>query len=103
MRFKNGVKIMGLQPELLAALAVCDDIYQKFYNTDMVVTSAVDGKHAITSLHYAGAAADLRTRNIDTVHWDQLAEDLRLALTSEFDVVLEADHIHLEFQPKRPA
>ena len=29
------------------------------------------------------------------------AGDIRTALTADYDVVIEADHLHLEFQPRR--
>ena len=31
----------------------------------------------------------------------QIVKNLKESLTDEFDVVLESDHIHIEFQPKR--
>lgn len=66
---------------------------------DLVVTSICDGEHSRTSLHWSGCAADLRRWNIPDPN--SFVDWLREALTDEFDVVLEDDHIHMEFQPKR--
>ena len=103
LKFKADVKIRGIRSELLAGLMVCDDVYRDWATNSMTVTSVVDSRHSETSLHYDGAAADLRTRNVSPENWASLTAALKEALTDEFDVVLEADHIHLEFQPKRPS
>ncbi len=101
MLFKPGVKIFGITPELMTGLLVADGIYHA-QGFKMVVTSVVDGRHSLTSLHYAGQAADLRTRNMGTDDTKQeIGNLIRESLTSEFDVVVEKTHIHLEFQPKR--
>ena len=66
----------------------------------MVVTSVMDGKHRPGSLHYVGYAADLRTWAIESDHLAEFTQGLAEELGEEFDVVLEKDHIHIEFQPK---
>ena len=103
MIFKNGVKINGVKPEIALALIACNEVF-KDHGKEMVVTSVMDGKHSPTSLHYVGFAFDLR----GSVDWgyteaelESIKKDLKEALTDEFDVVLEKDHFHIEFQPKR--
>mgnify|MGYP001945775587 CR=1 FL=1 len=100
MRLKNNVKLHGIRPEMLIALLVADQVY-KSYGQDLVITSANDGRHSYTSLHYAGAAVDLRIRyfskEVQLIVHKEIQEKLN---TSDFDVVLESDHIHIEFQPK---
>jgi hypothetical protein len=95
MKFKEGVQIRGMRPEIAAALAVLSTVKQ-----DAVVTSVTDGTHSKGSLHYAGAAFDVRTRELNPDQVDVLAAELEVALTDEFDVVVEPTHIHVEFQPK---
>lgn len=102
MKLKSGVIPTSIRPELLLALIVSDGVWAK-HGQDLVVTSLNDSTHGNTSLHYAGAAGDLRTRYFPDGVAFQVAEDLREALgkNPDYDVVLEDDHIHLEWQPKR--
>lgn len=99
MKFKEGVNPFGIKTELLTALVIADGLWAK-HGQALVVTSLNDSVHSKTSLHFSGCAADLRIwglTNIDTV-----ASALREALGNnpDFDVVVEATHIHLEYQPK---
>ena len=66
----------------------------------VAVTSCTDGKHSRASLHYTGNAVDLRIWNIPENRRKELVAKLSLALGAEYDVVLEKDHIHIEYQPK---
>ena len=59
----DSVQIGALQPAMYFALRVAEDVYARHGVDDMVVTSGNDGNHSKTSLHYAGAAVDLRTFN----------------------------------------
>lgn len=99
MRFKDGVNPFGIRPELLLGLVVADRVYEGI-GIEMVVTSLNDSTHKQASLHYAGAAADLRIWNVTDV--ERLAQEIRNALggNPDFDVVVEKDHIHFEYQPK---
>ena len=99
MLTKSGVKISGVQPELLIGLMIADAIYAR-YNTELVVTSLCDGKHMSNSKHYQGLAADLRINNVLPAKLMELLSILKNALGVDFDVVLEKDHIHIEFDPK---
>ena len=100
MNIKEDVLMNGIKPELVLGLQLALTYFQDQGIEDMVITSIVDGRHGIGSLHYVGYAADLR---IWAIPDDKLAEftvGLATHLGSEFDVVLESDHIHIEFQPK---
>ena len=79
---------------------VCEGVYEA-YGYEMTVTSVTDGTHSRASLHYVGFAFDLRTRHIPLDELPLIQKDLQEALTDEFDVVLESNHFHIEFQPKR--
>lgn len=102
MKFKRGVKAIGIRPELTIALVIADSVW-KSNGEDLVVTSLNDSNHSKSSLHYAGQAADLRVRYFDESVRKSVADELRDALgnSPDYDVVLESDHIHLEYQPKR--
>lgn len=95
---KLSVKAEGLKPEALLGMFIAKSVYESYKEPVMVITSITDGKHKEGSLHYKGLAFDLRLpRNIQPTI---MANELRVALGSGFDVVLEADHIHVEFDPK---
>lgn len=84
---------------VLAAVVVAS-VYHD-HNYECVITSATEGSHSIGSLHYSGEALDFRTNHIPLkVVLDQMVTDIKLALGGDFDVVLEQDHLHVEFQPK---
>lgn len=65
-----------------------------------VITSALDSEHRVGSLHYVGLALDYRTRHIPAEQLITIADTIRQRLGEQFDVVLESDHLHVEFQPK---
>lgn len=101
MKLKPGVRVQGIRPELTLALMAAQPLYAAA-GAEMVVTSVVEGRHSRGSLHYAGQALDLRTRDLAPDARRRLRDSLADALGGDFDVVLEADHIHLEYQPKDP-
>ncbi len=100
MELKPGVSVTGIRPEVILGLMIADSVYEK-HNFELVVTSVADGRHSQTSLHYAGCAADLRTRSVPERLRRTVRNEIKNALGVDFDVVLEKDHIHLEWQPRR--
>lgn len=100
LSLKPGVRITGLRPEILLAVVAAERAYAEA-GLDTMVTSCIEGKHSSGSFHYAGAAADLRTNHVPADKLQTLVEKIRVALGGDFDVILEADHLHIEFQPKR--
>ena len=96
MKLKHSVRLLGIRPEMAVALTVIDSLWP-----DLVVPSVIDSSHSVGSLHYVGAAADLRTRDLtlDEVH--ARVSTLKDALGQDFDVVIEKSHVHVEYQPKR--
>jgi len=68
----------------------------------VIITSASDGAHSKGSKHYTGHALDFRTRNMTIAEKRSLVGLVTEALGKEFDIVLEEDHLHVEFQPKLP-
>jgi len=96
---KPGVKANGMKPEILFAIMVADQIYSEC-GAECVITEITGGKHGHQSLHYVGYAVDLRTRHLTGEQAASIVSDLKSALTDEYDVILESNHIHIEFQPK---
>ena len=65
-----------------------------------VCTSGLDGVHSEGSLHYQGRAWDFRTRDVKDVAG--LVAKLKQALDPMYyDLELEKDHIHIEYDPKQ--
>lgn len=101
VRFKVGVNLKGLQPQMLVALRVVEQEYDRFgYET--VVTSANDSQHMKESKHYSGNALDFRTRHVIDAHLIDIIGEIKHILTPiGFDVVHEYDHLHVEHDEKR--
>jgi hypothetical protein len=99
MKIKEGAQIRGLSPEMVIACIITDQIMQK-HGGELVITEGTGGKHKIGSLHYVGLAIDARIRMFNSSELAIINLELIGALGSEFDVVLEKDHFHIEFQPK---
>ena len=100
IKLKRGVKLRGLRPEMLVGIMVAEGVYAKL-GYPLIITSVCDRRHSSGSLHYVGLAVDFRTRHLPSSKKMIVAGNLRQALGTEFDVVHESDHLHLEFQPKR--
>lgn len=97
--FKQGVSIANLEPQLVLGLLSVYSVFEE-HGYDVVVTSVSDGVHRSDSRHYVGFGADLRIRHLGKSDVVTLVNAIRSALGSNFDVVLEVDHIHIEYDPK---
>ncbi len=105
MRLKDDtVRAAGLHHRLIEALFIADSVWRD-HGQELVITSLSEptARHSRTSLHYAGAAADLRTRYFTAGEKSVACDELRARLGDDYDVVEEPTHGHLEWQPKRPA
>lgn len=99
LKLKPGVRLDGLRPEIIPAIIAAETTYA-LYDAPLVLTSVTDGKHGARSFHYSGLAFDARTSEVTRTEAAQIAESLREALGTCYDVVLEADHLHVEYDPK---
>lgn len=95
---KEGVRLHGIRAEIVLALVIADGIYES-ENESLVVTSVIDGVHMHASIHYTGGAVDIRTPQANV---DRIAQRIMTAIGDDFDVVVEGNHIHIEWQPKEP-
>jgi len=98
MTFKKGVKGKGIMPQTVLAMLTTEVIYI-LYGYSLVVTSCLDGAHKEKSLHYAGLAFDCRTMGIPPDKLTEMKDAIMIALGPEYDVVLEKDHFHIEYDP----
>lgn len=97
MKFKEGVDLVGVQDVIVQTWPAIDKVHKKLTGREATVTSVMDGVHQEGSLHYKGLAEDIRI-------WDVLEtfkKRLEEALGLEFEVILEKDHIHIEYDPHR--
>lgn len=98
---KPGVRVAGLRPEILLAVVAAERVCAEM-GVDCVVTACVDGVHKAGSLHYRGLAVDLRIRDFRPGDADKAITRIKQCLGADYDVVLENDHIHVEFDQKQP-
>jgi len=98
MKLKTGVRLNGVQPETVLAIMAVDSVYKDF-GSDLVVTSICDGKEWRNpkSLHLVGLAFDCRIWDFTPENIGDVVYAISEAVGDEFDVVLEDDHIHVEF------
>lgn len=85
-----------MMPETLLSIMVATELYRE--NAErLIIFHVTDGRHMRASLHYVGAAWDFsrpKRRVRETI------AELRRRLGRDYDVVLDSDHVHVEFQPK---
>ena len=93
---KAGVRL----PPVLQLACVVAEVYAEL-GAQCVITSGTDGKHRQDSLHYKDRALDFRTRHLAPGVAEKIAARCRDRLGKDFDIVVEGDHIHGEFDPKR--
>lgn len=99
MRVKEGVTFDGVKGPILRAMHLIEKIMES--TGEYCITSVTDGKHGPNSLHYKGLAFDLRSRHLKEVaNVNMIARDIRAELGRNYDVVVEKDHIHVEYDPK---
>ncbi len=99
MKVKDGVILAGLDIRMRPALMFADAIWKE-YDQELVVTSALDGVHSSSSLHYYGLALDFRTHYFSPEEALAVSVDLRECLGDLYDVVLHSTHIHVEYDPE---
>jgi uncharacterized protein YcbK (DUF882 family) len=98
MRIKNGVRFADPLLAMAVAVHVVRDVCARF-NVTCTVTSGVE-KHEFPSKHVLGAALDFRIRDFVPADVNKFAAEVRNDLGDGFDVVLESDHLHVEYDPK---
>lgn len=99
----NGVQLRAFTAQCVLAITIAHSVWQEMPGIigPFVVTSISEGQHSNGSLHYVGHAFDLRSPA--PAFAQRLVAALKDALGDEYDVALETDHIHIEWQPKEQA
>jgi len=96
MLIKAGVDISRLERNTRRALRKVANIFRR-YNQEMIITSTYEGNHGEGSLHYANQAFDVRFPDDDR---ENIEAAIFEELSNNFDVLMEFDHIHIEYDPK---
>ena len=96
MLIKAGVDISRLRPEIRKKLTKIANIIWSLDQEEFVITSTYEGTHSEGSLHYANLAVDIRENQKNPL----TIVEIRRELGADYDVILEADHIHIEYDPK---
>lgn len=96
MLIKAGVDISRLERNTRRSLKVVSDIFLEC-GEEAVITSTYEGNHRPDSLHYADEAYDVRQPKDSKL---RIFGKIKKKLGSDFDVVLERDHYHIEHDPK---
>ena len=107
IRLKGKNVVSDVQPALMMGLTVVEGVFRNFGVQEVVITSLNDGAHEFNSLHYQGLAADIRLVThpyyngyyTHALNQAILVESTR-RLSKHFDLLLESDHFHLEYDPK---
>lgn len=95
--FKESVRIKELNWQILSIFEVVSFCYDK-ENLTPVCTSVNDGVHMQRSYHYKNLAADFSIVIVKgRVGCFKMVEEIRKLLGTVYDVILEDDHIHIEF------
>ena len=101
MLIKLGVDISLLDRSIRRKLNIIEDFYMKNTTYEAVITSTYEGTHSPGSLHYCHQAIDIRKPiYMAKIPIVDFVEQLIQILGEDFDVVLESDHIHIEYDPK---
>jgi hypothetical protein len=89
----------GVTPKNLTIMAAVANAAEEV-GVALTVTSGTDGKHMTGSKHYIGGALDVRTRGLIPADQLDVRNTIKRRLGKDYDVVLESDHIHVEYDPK---
>lgn len=101
---KPGVRVQGLSSAMVLAANLLAGLFNRL-GFEFVITSGVEGIHARASLHFSGNAIDIRSNVIPSARRAEVLGLMKSELgapDSDYDVILEIDHYHVEFQPKKP-
>lgn len=96
LEIKEGVVFQELNDQLFKIMRVYHDAMLLFRVTP-VITSSHDGKHLPNSLHYKNLALDLRSRDLNDGQKERLLLEMKSGLGSDYVVVAETDHVHVQF------
>jgi len=96
MLIKSGVDISRLNREIRKTLPTVQKVLDE-WGDELTITSTYEGNHGQGSLHYGNDAYDIR---LPEHNWVGVTAGIREAVGLDFDVIIESDHIHIEWDPE---
>ena len=107
IRFKESVQAGPLHPSIEHAFNIISIVWEQYFpEIPPVITSLRDGTHISNSLHYGGPlgdtrcqALDIRSRNLTAREQRVAINQLKRYLGEAYDIILETNHIHIEYDP----
>lgn len=100
LRFEPNVRVGFFHSELGRVLEAAA-WWSARSRIDVVVNSISDGTHRANSLHYFDLAVDLDTEGDQVGDLRNLHAYLARILDRAYDVLLEGDHVHVEWDVHR--
>ena len=100
IRFEPNVRIVNFSEQLARIFHLASG-WAAIAGIGVVVNSVDDGTHSDLTLHGFSLAADLDTEGDRAEHLPLLHGYLARHLPAPFDVLLEATHVHVEYDTKR--
>ena len=98
-KIKKGVSILGLKPEIILGFVIIKSAFNR-HGYVCRLTSGVDGKHMNHSHHKKGLAIDIGIRGVPRDELEKIINECYECLGDEFQLIVEGNHIHCEFDPK---
>lgn len=99
MLIKEGASVRGLKSCMVIVWLIVDSVYKK-YGQNAVITSGSDGVHSKNSKHYTGEGLDFRIHYFDKSTQKKVYKEIVSHLDeTKYDIILESDHIHIEYDP----
>ena len=97
LKIKGGAVVSR---QVIIAAAVVNAANSLGLSQDMLVTSGNDSRHMPGSKHYTDEALDFRTKTLTKTQRQALTDTVRRRLGRHYDVILESDHLHIEWDPE---
>ena len=97
MRFKLNVTVTWTKTNLAIKSAIeqaCAEVISPHYDPEC--TSGLEGTHSDESGHYHGRALDIGIRDMPHLSIDNVCERAQALLGSNYLVLREATHIHIQ-------
>lgn len=99
--YEKKASVQGVLVPIMESYAIfCDSVHRSMFGRPLIITSIRDGRHGKNSLHYIGKAFDVRIYDKSKSQIIMFFNCLKRELDSRLDIVLEKDHIHIEYDPK---
>lgn len=100
---KSGVEV-PTTPEMDYASEVVVQVWNE-HGLTPTMTSGLDGEHIEGSFHYTGYAEDWRTHDVASPLKEQLVDEVRSRLGTNYQVFLEYpgladEHMHIQYNPQ---